>query len=130
MLVVHVAMTTMINITTVTNVTAVLVGVTAIVFFLVPETKNVTLEFTRIPKLNLVVDAVEWGMVSGADQVTSTDSNFGEVGNFAFKILWISGLRVFNPPQLSDRCRTMRRPERPRMAPQVKTMVRSVAGSR
>jgi hypothetical protein len=37
MLVVRVAMTTMINITTVTNVTAVLVGVAAIVFFLVPN---------------------------------------------------------------------------------------------
>jgi hypothetical protein len=40
------------------------------------------------------------------------------------------GIIVFNPPQLFDKWTTAGRQPRPRMAPQVNTCVRSVAGSR
>src|SRR5271166_1245205 len=63
-------------------------------------------------------------------QVATAESNFGEVGISQPKILSIRGFRVFNPPQLCDRWRSNRRPARPRMAPQVNTWVRRVAGSR
>jgi len=61
-------------------------------------------------------------------QVASTESNFGEVGICQLKMFSGNGICVFNPPQLCERWTTKRRPDRPRMAPQVNTYVRMVAG--
>ena len=63
-------------------------------------------------------------------QVAGSKFNFGEVGICQFKMLSIQGILVFKPPQLCDRWTTSRRPARPRIAPQVSTCVRMVAGSR
>jgi hypothetical protein len=68
------------------------------------------------------------GRVDG--QSWSTGSSFGEVGNSQARIFSSKGILAFNPPQLSDRWMTTRRPARPRIAPQVSTCVRIVAGSR
>jgi hypothetical protein len=63
-------------------------------------------------------------------QVSSSEVNFGEVGNSQARMLSSKGIRDFNPPQLWDRWITKRRPARPRMAPQVRTCMRIVAGAR
>ena len=65
-----------------------------------------------------------------AAQVTTAVSNFGEVGIFHSKMLSSKGILVFKPPQLSDRMDDHASAGRARIAPQVSTWVRIVAGSR
>jgi hypothetical protein len=43
------------------------------------------------------------GLAEAQGQVWSAISNFGEVGICQFKMLSSKGIRVFRPPQLSDR---------------------------
>src|SRR2546425_5865060 len=63
-------------------------------------------------------------------QVGSFQANFGEVEKSYSTILSNKGMRCANPPQAEDRCKTTRRPARPRTAPHRKTWVRRVAGWR
>ena len=80
---------------------------------------------------NSALNLARWGFPAAqSGQVTTAASNFGEVAISHFKMLSSKEILVFNPPQLSDRWTTTRRPARPRIAQQVRTWVRTVAGSR
>src|SRR2546430_7497825 len=63
-------------------------------------------------------------------QVGSSQANFGEVGKSYSTILSNKGMRCANPPQAEDRCKTTRRPARPRTAPHRKTWVRDRKSTR
>jgi hypothetical protein len=61
---------------------------------------NLGVNLTSIPKLS--IEVTRW-KPEGADQVAMTGCNFGEVGIGQRKMLSNNALRVFRPPQLSDR---------------------------
>ena len=92
----------------------------------------------RILSLNSEVDllrselhvSVGAGNGAGTGQQSKGEANFGEVGIFQSKMLSRRGFLVVRPPQLWPMWSTRRRAERPRIAPQVSTCVRMVAGSR
>lgn len=71
------------------------------------------------------------GYVGGGwGQVSSIGSDFGEVGICQLEILFSKGIRVLSPRHPRDRWTTKWRLDRSRIAPQVSTWVRTVAGWR